>query len=248
MLIPIPELARAERVLCVQPHYDDNDIAAGGTIAALSRSGAEVFYLTVTDDLVGVTDPDLTDAQATAQLRAEQHEAGEHIGVREQTWLEYPDAGEYDYFDVRRDVIREIRRTVPDWVLTVDPWMPYEAHGDHTRVGRAVAEAVLLHRFPRIKTDPAIDAAWEPHMVRGVGFYFTAAPNTFFDIDATRESKHAALDAYRAQFTPEGLAVLHAGIGAKEREWAQGQGCEHAEALKLLHPGHLHCNPDADEI
>lgn len=69
MLIPIPELMGARRILCVQPHYDDNDIAAGGTIAALSSAGAEVFYLTVTDDLVGVIDPQLSDETATAELR-----------------------------------------------------------------------------------------------------------------------------------------------------------------------------------
>ena len=51
---PIPDLAGAQRILCVQPHYDDNDIAAGGTVAALAEAGVEVFYLTVTDDLVGV--------------------------------------------------------------------------------------------------------------------------------------------------------------------------------------------------
>ncbi|MCC6956023.1 MAG: PIG-L family deacetylase, partial [Anaerolineales bacterium] len=53
-LLPIPDLFSARRVLCVQPHYDDNDIAAGGTIARLKSAGAEVVYLTVTDDLMGV--------------------------------------------------------------------------------------------------------------------------------------------------------------------------------------------------
>jgi hypothetical protein len=40
MLIPIPDLLRARRLLCVQPHYDDNDIGAGGTLArSPSRRG-----------------------------------------------------------------------------------------------------------------------------------------------------------------------------------------------------------------
>ncbi len=41
MLIPIPDLSSARRLLCIQPHYDDNDIAAGGTIAALAAAGCE---------------------------------------------------------------------------------------------------------------------------------------------------------------------------------------------------------------
>ena len=63
-------LREARRVLCVQPHYDDNDLGIGGTVAALADAGAEVHYLTATDDLVGVLDPDLPDAEATRRLRA----------------------------------------------------------------------------------------------------------------------------------------------------------------------------------
>ena len=36
------EILRGERVLCVQPHYDDNDIAAGGTFALLADAGIGV--------------------------------------------------------------------------------------------------------------------------------------------------------------------------------------------------------------
>ena len=50
------ELRDARSILCIQPHYDDNDLGAGGTIAALHDAGCQVVYLTVTDDLVGVKD------------------------------------------------------------------------------------------------------------------------------------------------------------------------------------------------
>ena len=58
-IIPIPELMSAKKVLAIQPHYDDNDIGAGGTLALLHEQGAEIHYLTVTDDLVGVLDTSL---------------------------------------------------------------------------------------------------------------------------------------------------------------------------------------------
>ena len=32
-IVPKPDLFQARRILCIQPHYDDNDIAAGGTLA-----------------------------------------------------------------------------------------------------------------------------------------------------------------------------------------------------------------------
>jgi N-acetyl-1-D-myo-inositol-2-amino-2-deoxy-alpha-D-glucopyranoside deacetylase len=84
---------RAKRVLAVQPHYDDNDIAAGGTLAALQESGAELVYLTVTDDLMGVVDTSLSQKAAAARLKSEQESAGKIIGVRKHYWLGYPDAG-----------------------------------------------------------------------------------------------------------------------------------------------------------
>ncbi len=249
MLVPIPERSGARRVLAVQPHYDDNDIGAGGTLAALAAAGAEVDYLTVTDDLVGVHDQSLSAEQAGHLLKTEQAAAGAQIGVHGQHWLELPDAGEYDYFDVRRGVIRHIRMLRPDFVFSVDPWMPNEAHRDHIVTGRAVAEACLLHGHARIPSgDAEVDAAYERYGLSGVAFYFTARPNTVFDISETRERKHRALDAYRAQFTDEGLAVLHAGIGHKEKVWAEHESFAYGEALKVLHPSHLHVNPDAEEM
>jgi LmbE family N-acetylglucosaminyl deacetylase len=235
-----PDPSQAGRLLCVQPHYDDNDLGAGGTIAALEVGGAEVFYLTATDDLVGVRDSSLSDEEARALLRSEQAQAGAEIGVRDQFWLDLPDAGDYDYFALRAGVIEHIRRLRPDFLFTVDPWLPFESHRDHLVVGRAVAEASFLHQFPRLKTDPEVDRAYDPYGITGVAFYFTREPNLVFDITDTRERKHRAIDAYEAQFAREELELLHVGLDAKEREWASGESFSHGEALRVLSPGQLH--------
>ncbi len=236
----VSELRAARRLLCVQPHYDDNDLGAGGTIATLAEAGAEVFYLTVTDDLVGVLDESLSDAEATAQLRKEQRAAGEAIGVTEQHWLGFPDAGAWDYFELRNQIIRHIRRIRPDFLFTVDPWLQHELHQDHLRVGRAVAEASMLQRLKRLRCDPEIDRDYEPYDVSGVVFYFTREPNLCFDIGSSRERKHSAIDAYRAQFTSDQLKLVHLGLEAKEREWARNEAFSHGEALMLLPPGAFH--------
>ncbi len=249
MLIPIPDLLHTQRLLCVQPHYDDNDIGAGGTIARLARAGAEVHYLTVTDDVVGVLDRRLSDAEARSRLEAEQVRAGLELGVRAQHRLDFPDAGEWSAFALRREVVRHLRLLRPDFVLTVDPWLPYEAHQDHVRTGLAVAEACLLFGLPRFRSgDAGLDAGFEPFRLRGIAFYFSAGANTVVDIGATRAHKHRALDAYTSQFDPESLASLHAALEHKERAWASGRGFEYGEAFKVLAPGHLHVNLDADEM
>ena len=243
-----PDLLTARHVLAVQPHYDDNDIAAGGTLAALRARGARLSYVTVTDDLAGVLDPALSDAEATEALRTEQHEAGACIGVERHHWLGYPDAGRFDAFDLRQDLIRLIRIERPDVVLTCDPWLPYEMHADHVRCGLAAAEAACLQALPRIRTDAEVDRAYEPYALTAVAFYWTAAPNTTVDVSRHREAKHRALDCYRAQLRPDELRGLHAVLERQEREWARGTPYAHAEVFKVLRPGQLHCNPGAARI
>lgn len=240
-----PDMFTARRILAVQPHYDDNDISAGGTLASLVENGAKLYYLTVTNDLVGVIDQSLSDEAMTRQLQAEQIQAGEQIGVAEHIWLGYPDAGKYDYFAVRRQIIKHIRRLRPDFIFTCDPWMPYEAHNDHILTGRAAAEAAILFTMMRLETDADIDAAFRPYDLTGVVFYNSAYPNTTVDISQTRQKKHRAIDAYKAQFDPSDMAMLHAYVDLKEQEVARDQPYTHGEAHKVLRTLHLHGFPQA---
>jgi len=195
-----PALFSAQRVLCVQPHYDDNDIYAGGTIARLHDRGAEIYYLTVTDDLVGGLDQSLTDEQMTRQFRAEQKQAGESTGVDQFYWLGYPDAGDYDYFQLRKEIMGYLRLLRPDYVFTVDPWLPYEVHRDHIITGRAACEAAFLAGFSRLKTRSEIDQNYSAHEIKGLVLYNSAHPNLVVDISQAVERKHRAAQAYRGQF------------------------------------------------
>ncbi len=240
-----PDLRQARRVLAIQPHYDDNDIAAGGTLAALASAGAELIYLTVTDDLVGVVDQDLSDQEMAASLRDDQRRAGEIIGVEEQYWLGYPDAGDFDYFALRRDLIKHIRMLRPDFIVTVDPWMPYEAHNDHIITGRAASEAAILFAFPRLQTDPQVDAAFQPFDLLGIAYYGTAYPNTTFDVGDTWQQKVRAVQQYRAQFTPGDMAGLIQMLEYKAAEFARDESFSHGEPLKVLRTLHLHGYPQA---
>ncbi len=242
-----PDLRSARRILAVQPHYDDNDIAAGGTLASLVEKGAELIYLTVTNDLVGVIDTTLSEAAATEQLRREQYQAGEIIGVQGQYWLGFPDAGKYDYFEVRKGIIQHIRMLRPDFIFTCDPWMAYEAHSDHVITGKATAEAAILYGLTRLETVPEVDQvfAQNPFELAGIAFYGTSYPNTVFDIGGTREKKHAAIDCYRAQFSELEMQTLHALLNLKEEEFAREQPFAYGEPLKILRAFHLHGYPQA---
>lgn len=243
-VLPKPNLFTARVILAVQPHYDDNDIGAGGTLALLAEAGAEIYYLTVTDDMVGVIDEKLSKVDATPQLETEQANAGALIGVNGHYWLGFPDAGPFDHFQLRQGIIQYIRQLRPDFIITADPWTPYEAHTDHIRTGKAVAEAAIMYAFPRLTTVPEVDRVYQPHELRGIVFYNSWVPNTYIDITRTRDKKHQALDAYKAQFSEDDLTVLHMSLEVIERMYAENcpsPGCTHAEGLKVLDPRLLHC-------
>jgi LmbE family N-acetylglucosaminyl deacetylase len=245
--LPVPDLLAARRVLAIQPHYDDNDIGAGGTLALLVDAGAEVVYCTVTDDLVGVVD-DTLDTAAEAALRRDQEAAGAVIGVSGQFRLGYPDAGAWDRFAVRADMLRVIREVRPDAIFTVDPWLRTEAHRDHRETGLVAAEAAILFGLPRLPgSDRAVDAAWAADRgpdLRYVAFYHAGVANTIVDIDATWGRKAAAVSEYHAQFEHHELPMLVDALDERAQAVARlaGEGFSgpRAEGLKVLHPGALH--------
>ena len=228
-------LLDARSVLAVQPHYDDNDIGAAGTLTLLARAGAVITYVTVTDDLAGVLDADLPDDVARRHLLAEQREAGAIVGVRDHVDLEWPDAAGLDHIALRDQIIDLIRDTRPDLVLTVDPWLPHEAHSDHTITGRAVSEAVILSGLPRVRRSTGATAVAVPR----IGYYFTAEGNQVTDTSAVQHERHATLDCYRSQFTQHDLVGLHRVIDRHERAQAP-IGASHGERLKVLPVSALH--------
>ena len=241
-ILPKPNIFDAKRVLCIQPHYDDNDIGAGGTLALLQQRGAELFYLTATDDLMGVVDHSLSDQEAAQALKRDQFAAANIVGVKEQFWLGYPDAGDYDYFALRRDILKFIRTLQPDFVVTVDPWLTYEAHHDHIQTGLAAAEAVMFAGLTKIpSSDPAIDSSYKPHDIQGIVFYHTREPNQIMDISEVWETKIAAVRCYAAQFTSGEMDQLVAALDAKSQQIAAGESFQRGEALKVLHTSALHC-------
>jgi LmbE family N-acetylglucosaminyl deacetylase len=200
-----------------------------------------VIYLTVTDDLMGIVDTSLSNEEAAKSLQRDQFAAGKIIGVKEHYWLGYPDAGEYSYFDLRRDLLKHLRMLKPDFVFAPDAWLTYEGHRDHIQTGLATAEAVIFAGLTKIaSSDPEVDSAYEGHDIRGIALYLTREPNYIADITSVWEEKIAAMRCYEAQFDVKGMEQLVMAMDRKSRQVAQGQPFVRGEPLKVLHPGALH--------
>lgn len=254
-LIPIPDLDSAREVLCVQPHPDDLEIAAGGAIARLVKAGAHVTYVTVTDGGFGSPDPAMTRQKMAAIRRLEQEKAASELGVTDLIWLNYPDAMPLPGLELRQRLIRIIQEKKPQAVLLPDPWLGYEAHPDHRGVGLAAAEAVIFSTFPAETKTGEKTRGYDVSMA---AFYFTARPNTWLDVDASWGHKMAAIKAHESQFPEPILAMFSFYFEAKAREHAEvarkaaapagrpEPRMEKAEAFKVLTPTHLHANVDAE--
>ena len=240
-----PNLSTAKKILAVQPHYDDNDIGAGGTLYLLAQKGVEIVYLTVTDDQAGILPQEggriLTEQEGRAFLEDNQKIAASIIGVQKQIRLNLPDAGDYDYFFLREQIMAHIWNEQPDFLFTVDPWTPYEAHHDHIMTGQACAEAAILYNLPG--RDAANTAQHGEYALQGVVFYNTAYPNLIFDVSEGLSAKLNALSAYTAQFSQADLHDLLTQITFLAGYLAREQDFEYGEALKVLAPWMLHGVP-----
>lgn len=225
----------ARRVLAVQPHYDDNDIGCAGTLTLLARAGAEICYVTVTDDLAGVLDPSLADDVARRQLFEEARRAGSIVGVCRFDDLDWPDAAGLDRVGLRDQVIDLIREVRPDLVLTVDPALPDEAHQDHLVTAAAVSEAVLLSGLPRVRRETGN----QPHNIERIAYYFTVEPTDTVNTSSVQTERHATLDCYRAQFTDDDLTGLHLALDRHERRNAP-DGATHGEVFRVVPTSALH--------
>ncbi len=226
----MPELEREElitpleRALVIFSHPDDAEFSAASTIALLTRSGTRVDYVVTTDGGKGTEDPAVTPAQLTATREAEQRAAADKLGVTEIVHLGYPDGYLTPSLDVRRDIVRQIRRFRPDLVIAQNPIRrqdgnPFIGHPDHLATGEATLAAVYPAARDRLNFPELIDEGLEPWKVRQVLVSGVENPNLFLDVSSTFEQGLEALFCHASQISDRAEAEE----GARERAAERGQ-------------------------
>ncbi len=246
-LLGLPDVLAVKKVVAVQPHPDDIEVNIAGTLLQLHRNGCEIVFVTVTDGRAGAWG-DVQDADEIVRVReTERIEAGKRLGVHKHITLGFPDGGEYSVSDVTAKLVTVFREEKPELVFSVDPWMPYEAHPDHVKVGQAVSQAVLFANNAILH--PVVSAA--PFQVPQIAFYATSYPNRLVELtEEDFQHKLNAILTHRSQFDNEMWPFIqqYFAVAAKEAYQAvhkddnvSSEG--YAEPLKVLSHLQLHSIP-----
>lgn len=228
------------RALVVCAHPDDGEFGAGGTMARWAAEGKEVVLCLVSNGAMGSNNPDVDRDELIAMRAREQRAAAAAAGLKDVVFLGYEDGYLEDSHEIRRDIIREIRRFKPDVVVGPDPAMfhmqqRYLNHPDHRATGLAFSAAVN----PGASTTPLYraelyDKGFEPHSPKACLLATPAEADYYVDITSSIDTKIAALKAHHSQLGAYG------GLEGRIRDMGKavgeqsGKGYQYAEPFKAF--------------
>lgn len=134
----------------------------------------------------------------------EQMAAGSVLRVREISFLEYPDGFVVPDLEMRKQIVRHIRRYKPDIIVTSDPSNLYIRgmyinHPDHRAAGLATIDAIFpaagnLFYFPEI-----LEEGLQPHSPSEVWVSLTQEATVTIDVTPFWTMKVNALMQHKSQ-------------------------------------------------
>lgn len=225
-----------ERVMAIFAHPDDIEFGCAGTIARWVQAGAEACYVLLTSGDVGIADTSLTRAEAAAIREAEQSAAAEVVGVQEVVYLREPDGTLVNTLELRKKLVREIRRFRPEVLICGDPtaWFmgeTYINHPDHRAAAAAALEAVFPAAGQPHLFEELAQEGLRAHKVRKVYINEFGGGSTFINISDVMDLKIVALHKHASQFVnfdPEPMIREWNANAGKDKEMA------YAESFRVI--------------
>jgi len=225
-----------ESAIIIVAHPDDIEFSCAGTVARWTQGGARIAYVLCTSGEVGIAEKGMTKAQAAEIREDEQRDAAQIVGVNHVIFIRDPDGMLQATIELRKKLVREIRKFKPEIVICGDPtivWAgdDYINHPDH----RAAATAALDATFPAAGQPNLFEEleserifAHKPRKVYVTGWNES---DLFVNISTTIDLKIAALRAHKSQmkdWDPE----------PRIKEWAaeraKGKEMEFAEGFRVV--------------
>ena len=146
---------------------------------------------------------------------AEQLAAAQMLGVERVQFLRHRDAELVDCLEMRGEVVREIRRTKPDVLLTFDPLPGYRQHPDHRVIGRVAMDAA----WPCARDRLTYPDAGPPHKTAEAWLFGgQRTQKIVVDVREVLEQKIGARLQHRSQTkSPAALRARWRRMGVQER-------------------------------
>lgn len=221
-----------ESAMAIVAHPDDIEFSCAGTLARWAQAGARISFVLCTSGDVGIDEPEMTRSKAAEIREEEERKAAQIIGATEVIFLREPDGLLTPSLEVRKKLVREIRRFRPEVVVCGDPtivWAgnDYINHPDH----RAAATAALDATFPAAGQsylyEEFAEEGFSAHKPRKVYVTMWSGADVFVNIEDTIDLKINSLRAHRSQmrdWDPEKMVREWAAESAKGKEMVYAEG------------------------
>ncbi len=225
--------AKGKIILGVCAHPDDLDFGCSATMAKWIKDGATGYYLILTDGSKGYEDHTFPAKELTEIRRKEQRAAGEIIGLKDVIFLDFVDGELENNNELRKEIVKVIRKLKPDAVVTTDPTRVFDAergfinHPDHRVAGQATLDSVFpfarnSRTFPEL-----MDEGHEPHKVSDVFLINFHNLNFYVDATETLDQKLKALKQHVSQH--EDQEIYQTMLKTRAEELGKKAGCKYAE-------------------
>jgi LmbE family N-acetylglucosaminyl deacetylase len=196
-VLPLAAQERKLRVIAFGAHPDDCDIKFGGTAAKFAKAGHAVKFVSVTNGDAG--HHEIGGGMLAMRRYKETQESAKRLGIAEYEVFDNHDGELLPTVEIRRQVIRAIRKWNADIVIAP---RPNDYHPDHRYTGVLVQDAAYMVVVPNVTPDvPPLkdnpifiyyqDRFQKPSPFR---------PDIVVALDDVWETKIRGMDAHVSQF------------------------------------------------
>lgn len=222
--------------MAIYAHPDDIEYSCAGTLIRWARAGSRIVYVLCTSGDVGIARPGMTKAMATEIREKETREAACIAGASDVVFLREPDGLLEANLNLRKMLVREIRRFRPEVVLTADPTVlwgreNYINHPDHRAAAIAALDAVSPAAGQPNLFEELEQEGLHAHKVRKVFVSGWNQSDVFVNIDETIDVKIEALRAHKSQMNGTDPADR---IRLWASQVARGMEMQYAEAYRMI--------------
>ena len=185
------------RIIAIGAHPDDCDIRSAGTAIKFAKAGHAVKFLSVTNGDAGHQSEG--GGMLAKRRYLETQESAKRSGIAEYEVLDNHDGELTPTVEVRKQIIRAIRKWNADIVLAP---RPNDYHPDHRYTGVLVQDAAYMVVVPNVTPDTPplrknpIFLYYQDHFQKPAPF----RPDVVVNIDDVWEQKVNTLDSHVSQF------------------------------------------------